>query len=401
MLRRGGRLSRWKSWIRQLDDRARDFETVEEASAVAAATLTMPAEPELSRVRPRRERLRLPLLIAAPIAALIIGLFVYLHGGRYQSTDNAYFQAGLGQVAANVSGQVVAVEVRDNQHVMAGQVLFRIDPAPFQAAVDEAEAALADARTQVSALQANYAQGGAELKAAQDQLVYADREAARQKELLGEGISSQAQYDQARLAAQTAAQGIETSRQKNASVAATLSGTVNGPIDRQPAVMRAQAALDRAKLNLGYTVVRAKQEGIVTKVDQLQVGDNVTAAKPVFTLAGTRIWVEANFKENQLDYMRVGQKATFKVDAFPDLALTGHVTTFSPGTGNSFALLPPENATGNWVKVVQRLPVELDLDQAPPAGVPLHAGLSAEVTVDTGHRRHLLGPGTDNMPPPR
>ena len=386
-----------------LDERSRDFENSGDGEVVGAGVFVPPAAAaaEPVTVRTRRERLRLPLLIAAPIAALIIGLFVYIHGGRYQSTDNAYFQTGLGAVAPNVGGQVISVEVRNNQHVVAGQVLFRIDPAPFQTAVAEAQAALADARTQVSALQANYAQGGAELKAAEAQRAYADREAARQKELLGEGISSQAQYDQARLAAQTAAQGIETSRQKNASVIATLSGNVNGPIDRQPVVMRAQAALDRAKLDLGYTVVRAKQDGVVTKVDQLQVGDYVAAAKPVFSLAGTHIWVEANFKENQLDYMRVGQKATLKVDAFPDLSLTGHVTTFSPGTGNSFALLPPENATGNWVKVVQRLPVELDLDQAPPAGVPLHAGLSVEVTVDTGHRRHLFGFGSQTPPPAR
>jgi membrane fusion protein (multidrug efflux system) len=151
--------------------------------------------------------------------------------------------------------------------------------------------------------------------------------------------------------------------------------------------------LDQARLNLSYTVVRARQDGIVTKVDQLQVGDYVSAGKPVFTLAGTRIWVEANFKENQLDHMRIGQTVRFKVDAFPDLALTGRVASFSPGTGNSFALLPAENATGNWVKVVQRLPVELDVDRL-PADMPLHAGLSVEVTVDTGHRRHLFGPDT-------
>ena len=386
-----------------LDDRSRDFDEIGDGEMIAAQVLASPPapEPQTAPVRRRRERLRLPLLLAAPLVALVVGLFVYLHGGRYQSTDNAYVQAGLGQVAPNVGGQVIAVEVRDNQHVSAGQVLFRIDPAPFQAAVDEAEAALADARTQVSALQANFAQGAAELKAAQDQLAYAAREAARQKELLAEGISSQAQYDQARLAAQTAGQGIETSRQKNASVVATLSGDVGAPVGRQPTVRRAQAMLDRARLNLTYTVVRARQEGIVTKVDQLQVGDYVSAAKPVFTLAGTRIWIEANFKENQLDHMRVGQKATLKIDAFPDLALTGHVATFSPGTGNSFALLPPENATGNWVKVVQRLPVELDLDRAPPPGVPLHAGLSVEVTVDTEHRRHLFGPGTEAAPPAR
>jgi membrane fusion protein (multidrug efflux system) len=384
-----------------LDDRPAGIDTTSEAD-LAAVGAVPPAqatiEPEPAPARARRQRLRLPLLIAAPVVALILGLFIYLHGGRYQSTDNAYFQSGLGQVAPNVGGQVIAVAVRDNQRVRAGDELFRIDPAPFKAAVDEAQAALADARTQIGALQANYAQGGAELKAAQDQLAYAEREAARQKALLVEGISSQAQYDQARLAAQTAAQGIATTQQKNASVAATLSGRVDGPIDAQPAVKRAQAALDRAKLNLGYTVVRAKQDGIVTKVDQLQVGDYVTAAKPVFTLAGTRIWVEANFKENQLDHMRVGQKATFRIDAFPELKLTGRVATFSPGTGNSFALLPPENATGNWVKVVQRLPVELDLDSV-PADVPLHAGLSVDVTVDTGYRRHLFGAGSE-MPSP-
>jgi membrane fusion protein, multidrug efflux system len=377
-----------------LDDRSGGYEVADGAEMIAAPQAAANPVPSSAPPKSRRRRLRGPLLIAAPIVALFVILFLYLHGGRYQTTDNAYFQSGLGAVAANVSGQVVSVEVHDNQHVKAGQALFRIDPAPFQAAVDEAEAALADARTQVSALQANYAQGQAEQKSAQDQLAYAQREAARQKALLAEGISSQAQYDQAQLAAQTAAQGIETSRQKNASVAATLSGRVSGPVDAQPAVKKAQAALDRAQLNLSYTVVRARQDGIVTKVDQLQVGDYVSAAKPVFTLAGTRIWVEANFKESQLDHMRIGQPATIAVDAFPDLKLTGHVSSFSPGTGNSFALLPPENATGNWVKVVQRLPVELDIDN-PPADVPLHAGLSVEVSVDTGHRRHLFGAATD------
>ncbi len=379
------------------DDLPGDYEVAgaEMMGNPATAAEAAPAPP----ARSRRQRARLPLLIAAPILALVIGLLVYLHGGRYESTDNAYFQAGLGAVAANVSGPVVSVEVRDNQRVTTGQVLFRIDPAPFQAAVDEAAAALADARTQVASLQANYSQGQAELKSAQNQLAYARREAARQKTLLAEGISSQAQYDQAELAAQTAAQGIETNRQKNASVAATLSGRVAGPTDDQPAVRRAKATLDRARLNLSYTVVRARQDGTVTKVDQLQPGDYVTAGKPVFTLAGTHIWVEANFKENQLDHMRIGQKARFRIDAFPDLDLTGHVASFSPGTGNSFALLPPENATGNWVKVVQRLPVELDLDTV-PANVPLHAGLSVEVTVDTGHVRHLIGAASD-MPTAR
>ncbi|NML91803.1 HlyD family secretion protein [Sphingobium sp. TB-6] len=342
----------------------------------------------------RRQRLRKPLLLAAPVIALALGLFFYLSGGRYQDTDNGYLQSGLVPVSASVSGPVIAVAVVNNQRVKAGDVLFRIDPAPYQAAVDEAEAELANARTQVSSLRANYREGEAGLQAAQARLAYATREAARQKSLLAEGISSQNQYDQAVLAAQTARQQIQTSVQQNAGVAATLTGSINAPTERQPGVQRAQAALERARLNLGYTVVRAAQDGIVTKVNQLQVGSYVAASKPVFTLAGTKLWVEGNFKEDQLAHMRVGQRATFRVDAFPDLKLTGRLASFSPGTGNSFSLLPAENATGNWVKVVQRLPVEFSIDQL-PKDVPLHAGLSVEVTVDTGYKRHLFGSATE------
>jgi membrane fusion protein (multidrug efflux system) len=338
----------------------------------------------------RRQRLRIPLLTLGVAVAIGTSSLFYLHGGRYQSTDNAYFQTGLVSVAANVSGPVVAVEVHDNQRVTKGQVLFRIDPAPFQAAVDAAVAALADARVQVAALRANFGQGEAQLATARSKLDYAIKEAARQKSLLAEGISSQAQYDQALLAAETARQGIQSSQQSNASIAATLSGNVNVPTDQQPAVKRAQAQLDHARLELGYTVVRAAQDGVVTKVNQLQVGNYVSAGRPVFSLAGVHIWVEANFKENQLDHMRIGQRATFQIDAFPSLHLTGRLISFSPGTGNSFALLPPENATGNWVKVVQRLPVEFEID-TPPADIPLHAGLSVDVNVDTGFQRHLFG----------
>jgi membrane fusion protein (multidrug efflux system) len=373
-----------------LENRAREFEDAADGDAEFLSTPQPAIVPQ--HVRSRSQRLRLPLLIAAPVVAIVAAVVFYLHGGRYQSTDNAYLQSGLVSVGANVSGQVVSVAVRENQLVRKGEVLFTLDPAPFQAAVDEAAAALADARTQVGALRASYRQGQAELQAARDKLTYAVGEAARQKELLAEGISSQAQYDQALLAQQTARQGIVTSQQQTAGVLATLSGRADLPADQQPTVKRMQAALDRAKLNLTYSVVRASQDGIVTKVNQLQVGDYVAAARPVFTLAGMRIWVEANFKENQLDHMRVGQPATIKVDAFPSLHLTGHLTSFSPGTGNSFALLPPENATGNWVKVVQRLPVQFAIDKL-PQGIPLHAGLSVEVTTDTGYQRHLFGAG--------
>lgn len=370
-----------------LDDRRHDQFMDTHSAAADEASLPGPEEPP---ARSRRQRLRLPLIAGGVVAAVVAGGALYLHGGRYESTDNAYIQSGMVAVTANVSGPVIAVHVRDNQRVKAGQPLFEIEPAPYETAVAEAEAALADARTRIVALQANYRQGAAELQSAAARLDYARRESERQQRLLAEGISSQNQYDQATLAASNAVAGIEAARQQMASVRAALSGNVDGPIDAQPQVKRAAAALRRAQLDLGYTRVVAPIDGTVTKVSQLQVGDYVQASRPVFTLVGTHLWVEANFKESQLDHMRVGQKATFEVDAFPDLELHGHVRSFSPGTGNSFALLPAENATGNWVKVVQRLPVELEIDNA-PADVPLHAGLSVNATVDTGYRRHLFG----------
>lgn len=346
----------------------------------------------------RKRSLRKPLLLAAPIIILIGALFFYLHGGRYESTDDAFLNAGMVSVSPNVAGRVIAVEVHNNQVVHQGDVLFRIDPAPYQAAVAEAQAQLHDAITNVGSLRANYRQGQADLAAAEAKLTFAEREAARQKELVAEGISSQSQYDQAVLAVKTAQQNIQATHQSNASIAASLTGDVNAPTAEQPAVQKAQAALDRAKLDLSYTVIRAAQDGIVSKVDQLQVGDYVEASKPVFSLVGQRIWVEANFKENQLRYMRLGQPATVKIDAFPDLKLRGHVSSFSPGTGNAFSVLPAENATGNWVKVVQRLPVEISIDN-PPGDVPLHAGLSVEAEVDTGHKRHLFGADTPPVTP--
>ena len=339
----------------------------------------------------RQRRWRTPLLLLAPLVLVVGALVVYLHGGRYESTDDAFLQSGLVAVSANVAGQVIAIPVHNNQPVRRGDVLFRLDPAPYQAAVNEAKAQLAAAKAEVSSLRANLAQGQSELAAARQRLLFANREAARQKVLAAEGISSQAQYDQALLAARTADQGIQTTTEQAAAVRASLGGNAEAPVAGQPGVQRAQAALDHATLNLGYTVVRAAQDGILAKVDQLQVGDYVTPARPVFSLAGMRLWVEANFKEDQLRYMRLGQAATIQVDAFPDLHLSARLTGFSPGTGNSFSVLPAENATGNWVKVVQRLPVELTLDQI-PTDIPLHAGLSVEVAVDTGHQRHLFGP---------
>jgi membrane fusion protein (multidrug efflux system) len=351
-----------------------------------------PAVPE------RRKRLRRVLMLAAPVIVLTVGLYIYLTGGRYESTDNAALQTGMVAISPTVSGRVLSIEVRENQPVEKGQVLFRINPDTFETTVAQAEAQLADARTNVGSMQADYQEALSQVAATEARYKLAQTEAARQQSLVKEGISSRAQYDAAITEVRTARSAIAAAQAKAESLKASLSGNVNAPADQQPEVRKAASQLAQARIDLRDTVVRAPKDGIVTRVNQLQVGNYVQPGRPVFMLTGKRFWVQANFKENQLRYMRVGQPATIKIDAYPDYELKGHVESFSPGTGNSFSILPAENATGNWVKVVQRLPVQIAIDKA-PAELPLSTGLSVEVEVDTGHERRLFGPDTPPTTP--
>jgi membrane fusion protein (multidrug efflux system) len=340
------------------------------------------------------QRLRWPIMLGVVLLALLIGLFVYLTGGRYETTDDSSIQSARVSIAASISGRVVDVEVRDNQQVKAGQVLFRIDGRPYQTAFVQASAALANARMQVEGLKAAYQQHEAEVKAAQVDLTYLTGEAARQKALVAAGVSTQAQSANAASQADQARQRLASEQQQAAAALAALGGDANIDVDAHPTVRQAAAAVAVAGLNQSYIDVVAPQDGVVTKVDQLQVGDYITAGAPVFSLVSNAIWIEAEFKENQLEYMRPGQTAKVKIDAYPDVRFDAKVGAISPGTGSSFSLLPPENATGNWVKVTQRVPVRLEF--APRPDVPLEAGLSASVTVDTTHHRHLFG----GSPPP-
>src|SRR4029077_5670514 len=207
---------------------------------------------------------------------------------------------------------------------------------------------------------------------------------------IASGTTSRQQFEQANQAYDTGRQQLAAKQQDIANTLANLGGDPDIPVDQHPKVQHAQAALERAELDLSYTVIRAPGNGIVTKVEQLQVGNYVTAASPLFSLMSTgRIWVEANFKETELTHMRPGQSATIDIDTYPDAILVGRVESLSPGTGLIFSLLPAENATGNWVKVVQRLPVRISIDQF-DSKVPLHAGLSATVEGDPGRDRPLL-----------
>jgi membrane fusion protein, multidrug efflux system len=340
------------------------------------------------------QRLRLPLMIAGPLLVLLVSAYLYIVGGRYESTDDARIRAAQVNISSNVAGRVTQLAVHDNQLVHRGDLLFKLDDAPLGIAVAQAEAQLGNARLQVQSLKATYRQRQADLMAARDTLNYRRSEFERQQRLLSKGISSQAQFDAAVHAKESAEQQYSSVEQQLAAALSSLGGSADVVPEKHPAMMAAQAQLDQARLDLSYTTVTAPQDGIVTKVEALQVGSYINAAQPVFALVSTNnVWVEANFKEVQLAHMRPGQTAEVTIDALAGRTFKATVASVSPGTGSEFSALPAENATGNWVKVVQRIPVRLQLVDAQITS-QLQSGLSAVVTVDTEFHRGLFGADT-------
>ena len=336
---------------------------------------------------PSKGKLRRVLFIGGAILFLVIATVYYVTGGRMVVTDDAYVQAARVDISANIAGRVTRVFVRDNERVRRGDPLFELDSRDYKIAVDDASARLAYARLQLTALHATYLQRQAEARAAEATLRYRRREYEREQILAAQGIASQAQRDQAQYALADAVERLSAVRQEQDNAKAMLGRNRMAQATDYPAVQQAEAQLRRAELNFSYTLVTAPMDGWVARSESLQPGDYIKAAAPLFALVSTKdVWIEANYKETELAHMRPGLAATIEIDAYPDHVLHGRVASFSSGTGSSFSLLPPENATGNWVKVVQRLPVRIQIDDLDTRH-PLPSGLSAVVKVDTGRSR--------------
>jgi membrane fusion protein (multidrug efflux system) len=327
-------------------------------------------------------------LFGVPALVLAGALMFWLQVGRYASTENAFVKADIAQIASEVAGRIAEVRVRDHATVAAGDVLVRLDPEPYRLALARADAEIESARNGVEQLKVSLRETRADAKETENRLTYLEVQAKRQRELSGRGVSSAARVEQADSEEQQARDRLSMLQTRIARVEAALGGNPEQPTERYAAVREKQALRDRAALDLSYTEIKAPRAGIVLNV-RLQLGEQVKAQTPLFSLvADRRPWVEANFKETDLTYVTVGQKATVVLDMHPDITWEAEVESISPATGAEFAILPPQNASGNWVKVVQRLPVKLRLVER-PGEPPLRAGMTAYVSIDTKRSRSL------------
>ena len=348
--------------------------------------------------KPRRRRVlgfvrrfrRTFLLVVLPLLAVIGGLAFYLNGGRYVTTDDAYVGAQKVLITPDISGKIEKVVVREGQQVNEGDVLFEIDPVPFRLALQQAKANLDQTHTTYDNLKANVKIYGDMLGLAQQGVDLKRRDVDRKASLVKSNVGSQLDLDNSGTALVTASAQLEFLKQQLSSSKTQLLGNPDLPIEQFPPYAQAKAALDQAERNLDHTVMRAPMAGIATQVDQIQLGRFVMAGTPVFSVIDTsKPWVDANPKESDFTYVTVGQPVTIDVDAFPDHVFKGTIGSLSPGTGAQFAILPPQNATGNFVKVVQRVPVRIYFDKNDKFVQKLKAGMSVYASIDTNHRRSL------------
>jgi membrane fusion protein, multidrug efflux system len=353
--------------------------------AVNTPPVKSPVEPTPEAPRKKRRPGRILLMVAVPLLLAGGGGWFYLNGGRYEETDNAYVQQPIIALSADVAGRITAVEVAENDTVTSGEVLFRLDPEPYQIALNQAEAALAAARVNVDQLRVAYQTAGVKLENAQSALELRQAEFDRQNSLVERDLSPESSLDDVRIALQSAQSAVTLAQQDVANAKAALAGNPDIATEDHPAVRSAQAQVESASRNLAKTTITAPADGIVAQLGNVNVGQFVAAGTNVASLVETdQTWIEANFKETQLSELRTGLPAEIRIDAFPDHPLEGQVSSIGAATGSEFSLIPAQNATGNWVKVVQRIPVRIQLDDASEE-VLLRTGMSATISVDTGH----------------
>jgi len=339
-----------------------------------------------------RDNRRVLLLVVLPLVAVIGGVAFYLSGGRYATTDDAYVGAQKVLITPDVSGKIDKVVVREGQRVKAGDELFEIDPVPFRLALQQAQATQETAKTSYNNLKSNVQSYTQMLDLAKQGVDLKLRDVERKTTLVKSNFGSQLDLDTATTNLVVARAQLELLQQQLSTAMNQLLNNPDLPLDQFPPYRQAQAALGEAQRNLDHTVLKAPIDGVATQVDSIQLGRFIPAGTPVFSVIDdTRPWVDANLKESDFTYVGVGQQVTLSVDAFPDHSFKGTVGSLSPGTGAQFAILPPQNATGNFVKVVQRVPVRIYFNYDDKAVRKLKAGMSTYVWIDTGHRRSLAG----------
>ena len=350
------------------------------ADAAPAITSSAPQD-EKTGQRPKRRWGKLALMLALPLALLAGGLFYWLSLQGTISTDNAYLQQDKVAVSAQVGGEIVEVFVKDGEQVEKGQLLFRIDPEPYRLQIAQANAAIASAQANVTALSNSSDLSGADISAARENISFAQANFARKDALYERGFLTKTEHDAAEHAVNQAREQLRQAQARAQAARAKLA-TGSAVPGENPQIAAAKAQREVAQLALSRTEVRAPSAGRVAQADRLQVGQQLVQGLPAVTLVSEgSSYVEANFEETDLYDMRVGQAAEVRFDAYPDLVLKGHVESIGAGTGSEFSVLPAQNATGNWVKVTQRVPVRIAIDGNSPR--QLIAGLSAEVTVTT------------------
>jgi len=326
----------------------------------------------VTRLKPKSSRAL--LMFSIPLLIAIVGVYLWLSSGGTVSTDNAAVKQDIVSVSAQVNGPVIDVAVRNGVTVKRGQILFRIDPAPYQVALEQAQAQLAAARLSTTQLRTQAAGTGADIVGAQANLAIKQNTLSRQSALLKRGFTTRADYDDAYNEVRTAEMELADARSRAANAHSALAP------GEQPSIAQAQAAVDKARLDLSRTEVRAPMDGTIANADKLQVGQMAVQGLGMLSLVHSQTaWVEANFKEKDVGRMLPGQKAEIEIDAYPGSSFKGHVESIGAGTGSEFAIIPAQNANGNWVKVTQRVPVRIAFDGKPSR--PMIAGLSSTVTV--------------------